>query len=162
VAGTVSLYRGTPQLTLADVRDMILVAAQPEPTVSALLPLNQLGPQDQGRQVRVRGDVVALEGLSGGVKATLDDGSAQVALLLWDRVHQALSDPRGLDVGAEVEVDGEVDIYNDVLEIVPRSEEDVRCDDHTRSAAVAMGGRRRSGARGRGPDRSGARRSGRA
>lgn len=125
VAGTVSLYRGTPQLTLADVRDMILVAAQPEPTVSALLPLNQLGPQDQGRQVRVRGDVVALEGLSGGVKATLDDGSAQVALLLWDRVHQALSDPRGLDVGAEVEVDGEVDIYNDVLEIVPRSEEDV-------------------------------------
>ena len=149
VEGVVSLYRMTPQIVPANVADIrlsavpvltqasspaadnppeenvLLVQPQAQPSVQPPVPLNEISEADLGRTVRVQGRVVMLEGLSGGVKATLDDGTAQILLLLWDDVHQDLEAPATLDVGAEVAVTGEVQVYREELEVVPASATDV-------------------------------------
>ncbi|MGC9348762.1 MAG: OB-fold nucleic acid binding domain-containing protein [Anaerolineae bacterium] len=125
VTGAVTLYRDTPQIAPATVDEIVLSEAPAAPTPLALTPLAALSDDDQGLTARVRGRVVLLEGLKGGVKATLDDGTAEVALLLWDRVHRDLTDPVALDVGAEIEVTGEVELYKGELELVPGSGADV-------------------------------------
>ncbi len=124
VTGTVSLYRDTPQLVPASVADIHLSAA-PQAPVVAQRALNTLFASDQGTWVQVEGQVVLLEGLKGGMKATLDDGTAQVLLLLWDSVYSALDDPTALDVGADVHIQGEVQVYKGDLEIVPETAADV-------------------------------------
>ena len=149
VVGTVSLYKTTPQIVPADVADIQLsavpVLTQPlspavesqaaenvlsvqpqiQPSVQPLVALNEISEADLGRTVRVQGRVVMLEGLSGGVKATLDDGTAQILLLLWDDVHKELEAPATLDIGAEVAVSGEVQVYREALEVVPAVAKDV-------------------------------------
>ena len=125
IEGAVSLYHATPQVVPASVADVALV---PTPVVTATLPapvFSALGPELVGRVVSVGGRVVWLEGIKGGVKATLDDGTAQVTLLVWDDVHHALPAPAELDVGAEVEIIGKVSIYEGELEIIPEEAEDI-------------------------------------
>jgi DNA/RNA endonuclease YhcR with UshA esterase domain len=125
VEGAVGLYRTTPQVLPGSVTDVVPVPALPEAGPLHLNTLNELSVEDERKQVRARGQVVLLEGLPGGVKATLDDGTAQVMLLLWDRIHQALPEPAALDIGAEVEVIGEVKLYREQLEIIPARAQDV-------------------------------------
>jgi DNA/RNA endonuclease YhcR with UshA esterase domain len=125
VEGAVSLYRTTPQVLPASVTDVVPLSAPPEPGPARLDALSDLSAADERRQVHVKAQVVLLEGLPGGVKATLDDGTAQVILLLWDRVHQALAQPAALDVGAEIEATGEVKLYRGELEIIPTRPEDI-------------------------------------
>jgi DNA/RNA endonuclease YhcR with UshA esterase domain len=97
----------------------------PSPTARAPRSLHTLSAADVGEDVLVAGEVVALEGFNGGLRATLDDGTAQVILLLWEDVHRALTDPTSLDVGAEVWVEGEVQEYRGELEVVPWDGDDV-------------------------------------
>ena len=136
VTGTVSLYRGTPQLVPATVKDIAAlplptpaaVSATPQPTVTATpLPLlSTLSAADEGAWVTVRGRVVALTGLKGGVKATLDDGTAQLTLLLWSNVYAELPERAALDLGAEVEAAGRIALYEGALELVPDTPQDIR------------------------------------
>ena len=60
-----------------------------------------------------------MESFSGGMKAVVDDGTAQIILLLWDSVYGELPDPTALDTGAEIVVSGEVQVYEGELELVP-------------------------------------------
>lgn len=125
IEGTVNLYHDTPQVVPASGDDITIVAT---PIATATLPaltLDRLSADLIGTKVGVHGRVVWLEGIKGGVKATLDDGTAQVTLLLWDDVHRALPAPEELDVGAEVEVTGKISIYEGELEIVPSKAADV-------------------------------------
>jgi len=151
VEGVVTLYRSTPQLVPVCVADIeVLTSADaltpepqpvsnvpvltqetpsPEPiaTVTVVPPpaLGRLDAEDVGRKVRVSGHVVLLEGIRGGVKATLDDGTGQIILLIWDDVYHALDAPFSLDTGAEVDVVGKVALYEGALEIVPATADDV-------------------------------------
>ncbi|MGC9358586.1 MAG: OB-fold nucleic acid binding domain-containing protein, partial [Anaerolineae bacterium] len=88
--------------------------------------LGSLTAADEGGWYRVQGRVVAMTGLKGGMKATLDDGTGQIFLLIWDSVYDALPEPQALDVGAEVEVEGEIQLYEGDLELVPEQPEDIR------------------------------------
>ncbi|MEA3397475.1 MAG: OB-fold nucleic acid binding domain-containing protein, partial [Chloroflexota bacterium] len=126
--GTVTLYRDTPQLAPATVRDIALSAAPPPEELTVVEPcaLSALSASDEGSWVNARGRIVALEGFKGGLKATLDDGTAQVLLVLWQSLYAELPEPTALDVGAEVEVAGEVKVYQGDLELVPGSPGDVR------------------------------------
>lgn len=128
VTGTVTLYRDTPQLAPATVRDIVLSAAPPPEELAVVEPyaLSELSADDEGGWVNARGRIVALEGFKGGLKATLDDGTAQVLLVLWQSLYAELPEPTALDVGAEVEVKGEIQVYQGDLELVPGSPEDVR------------------------------------
>lgn len=125
VVGTVSLYRDTPQIVPADVADIVLSAAPPEAVVETVARLEQLSDGDVGSWVKVLGHVVLMEGFKGGMKATLDDGSAQIVLLLWDSVYGTLPDPAAVDVGADVVAQGEIGVYEGELQIVPESPADV-------------------------------------
>lgn len=125
VEGCVTLYRATPQITLGNVKDVQLAPAPPAPDAVPLRSLSELQKQPLGGLIRVQGHVVFLEGLRGGVKATLDDGTAQVALLLWDDVYGTLGNPKLLDIGAEVEASGELAIYEGELEVIPGTADDI-------------------------------------
>jgi len=124
VTGTVTLYRDEPQLTPASVADIVLTAA-PVVEETPPRPLNMLSADEAGAWVRASGRVVALTGFKGGVKATLDDGTGQVEVLLWQRVYDALPEPTTVDVGAELEVQGELSVYEGVLELEPAQPGDV-------------------------------------
>ncbi len=101
----------------------------PAPTATATTvpprALGQLDAEDVGRRVRVSGHIVLLEGIRGGVKATLDDGTGQIILLVWDDVYHALDAPPALDAGAMVDAMGKVAIYEGALEVVPATADDV-------------------------------------
>lgn len=132
--GAVGLYRTTPQIVPADVADLqvsplisqaatevdqIEAAGTPEPV--PLVVLSKITEDDLGRTVRTAGRVTMLEGLAGGVKISLDDGTAQRVLLLWEDVYEAFADPSALDVGAQVAVTGTVQVYRGTVEVIPRS-----------------------------------------
>ncbi len=97
----------------------------PEPTPIPVLPLSQVDAQLEGQMVRVRGRIALLEGLKGGVKAALDDGTAQITLLLWNDVYQAMAVPTAFDAGADVEALGIVSIYEGSVEVIPADAADV-------------------------------------
>ncbi|MBN1246069.1 MAG: hypothetical protein JXC32_00335 [Anaerolineae bacterium] len=126
VEGAISLYKATPQIVPAAAGDVDTGTGSPPATqVVAPRALSQIRPEDVGQRVLVAGQVVMLEGLPGGVKGTLDDGTAQITLLLWDDVYQALTSPSSLDVGAEVTVTGKVQLYEEALEVIPEDAGDV-------------------------------------
>ncbi len=125
IAGAVSLYKDTPQIVPATVADIVLSAAPPEAAAVAITSLSEAQNAAIGSRLRLQGRVVLMEGFKGGMKATLDDGAAQITLVLWDNVYTALENPFAVDVGAEVVVDGELGSYEDELQIVPESFKDI-------------------------------------
>jgi DNA/RNA endonuclease YhcR with UshA esterase domain len=79
-----------------------------------------------GQLAIVRGTVTAADPFSSGVKLTLDDATGAVVVLLWQSVYDALSDPAALDVGAQIQVQGEISEYRGTLELIPELATDVR------------------------------------
>lgn len=125
VTGAVSLYKDTSQIVPASVADIVLSAAPPEAVAVAVTSLSEVQTAAIGSWLRLQGRVVLMEGFKGGMKATLDDGTAQIMLVLWDRVYTALADPAALDVGAEVAVEGKLGVYQDELQITPEGPADI-------------------------------------
>lgn len=121
VVGAVDVYRDTPQIVPATISDLQVGPLPVVPRPYPLTTLAELATRPVGAEVMAEGRVVALEGIKGGLRATLDDGVAQVALILWDRVYETLPDPVALDVGADVRVVAEPQLYRDELELVPRA-----------------------------------------
>lgn len=99
----------------------------PTPTAAGvpLRALNTLSAAETGAWVRVRGRIVALTGIKGGLKAVLDDGTAQLDLILWQRLYDALPAPTAVDVDAEIEIQGQLSLYESALELEPQSSRDV-------------------------------------
>ena len=133
VIGTVSLYKDTPQIIPASVDDITLAAPPPEAIVEARQ-LSSLSAADEGTIVQVQGRIVLMEGFKGGLKATLDDRTDLVTLLLWDSVYNALPTPTALDIGADITIKGEIKRYKDELEIIPESAHDITI--HTPAPAI--------------------------
>ncbi len=125
ITGTVTLYKSRPQITPATVDDIRLLASPVAQVTSEARTLASLSTDDEGSRVQVEGEIIAMEGFKGGVKATLDDATDQVILLLWQRVYGALEDPTAFDVGAKVTVEGEVQVYQGELEVVPDAASDI-------------------------------------
>jgi DNA/RNA endonuclease YhcR with UshA esterase domain len=123
VLATVSLYGDTPQLIPASVADIVPLEGTP---VAAEKRIGELTGADVGQSAVVRGVVVKVNAFSSGVKYALDDGTGTIVVLLWQDVYDELADPAALDVGAEVQVRGEVAEYEGELEIVPDLAADVQ------------------------------------
>lgn len=101
----------------------------PTPTATptpAYIAISRLTAEAVGQTLTVQGRVVALEGFKGGVKATLDDGTGQLLVLLWMDTYTGLKEPAALDVGAEVAVTGELQVYQGALELIPGRARDVK------------------------------------
>ena len=124
VTGTVTLYKGTPQVALGDSTELTLLPDPPDPEPQ-VHPISQITLKDLGSQVLVQGRIVAMEGIKGGLSATLDDGTAQIIVLFWSRVYSAFDKPTDVDLGATITVYGEVSAYEDAMEIIPRAASDI-------------------------------------
>jgi DNA/RNA endonuclease YhcR with UshA esterase domain len=124
VTGTVSLYKGTPQVTLTNSKELSLLPVPPDPGPE-MRQLSHITLTDLGSQVLVQGRVVAMEGIKGGLKALLDDGTAQIAVVLWEQVYSSLDQPTDLDLGADITISGEVSAYEGEIEIIPRKVSDI-------------------------------------
>ncbi|MBN1261406.1 MAG: hypothetical protein JXB35_12080 [Anaerolineae bacterium] len=125
ITGTVTLYKGTPQVSLPSP-DNIQLLGDSANAVQAPTPLGSLTAADAGRWIFVQGRLITREPFSSGFKGTLDDGTGQITLLIWQNVWNSLDEPAILQEGASIAVQGEVKLYHEVLEIVPEAALDVR------------------------------------
>jgi len=123
VVAPVSLYKQTPQLSLAHVDDLTLLEAPL--LVAPASPMGQIDAGQVGDWVTISGQVTGVDPFSAGVKCALDDGSGQVTLLLWQNVYEQLTDPDALAVGAMLRAQGQVSEYKGELEIIPELPADV-------------------------------------
>jgi DNA/RNA endonuclease YhcR with UshA esterase domain len=119
VTGEVAEYRGELELIPLDAGQITVLspglAAQPdEPAETAV---GDVTPADVGRTLVLSGTLGPIEPFSAGVKFTLDDGTGQITLLLWEDEYERA--PDGLGAGAEVVVTGEVAEYQGELELIP-------------------------------------------
>ncbi len=117
VTGTVALYHETPQIVPATTAALTVLATPPPEVQLEVLPIGEVD-EAMGR-ARVRGLLTLWEGFKGGLRGSLEDESGAITLVLWESTYEALPNPRALDVGAAVEVEGTVKRYEGALEIVP-------------------------------------------
>ncbi|MBU0703351.1 MAG: hypothetical protein KKC18_05745, partial [Chloroflexi bacterium] len=124
VVAVVSLYGDTPQLVPASIADIapldrpVLVAAEKQ--------IGELAGEDAGQTVIVRGTVTEVDPFPAGVKFTLADTTGEVTVLLWQDVYDGLSAEARPEVGAEVQVEGQVSQYQGELEVIPTRPDDVQ------------------------------------
>jgi DNA/RNA endonuclease YhcR with UshA esterase domain len=123
VAAPVSLYKDTPQLSLARAADLVLLSESL--SIAPQLSIAQVDGALVERWVSLSGSVTEVAPFSAGVKYMLDDGSGQITLLLWQSIYEQLADPGALDVGASLRVLGAVAEYRGEMEIVPELPDDV-------------------------------------
>jgi DNA/RNA endonuclease YhcR with UshA esterase domain len=83
-------------------------------------------PAQQGGFVWVKGVVVDMNSFSAGFKFTLDDGTGQLAMVLFQDTYAAVAGIEDLRLGAEVLAQGEIGTFNDEIQMVPKTAEDVQ------------------------------------
>jgi DNA/RNA endonuclease YhcR with UshA esterase domain len=128
IAGEVSLYEGHLEVIPQRAVDVTLLAPAGQDAPAACdepLPMGSLTAEHVGETVCVEGAVADVASFSQGFKFTLDDGTGQTVLLLWDAVFDELADRSRLDLNAQVTARGRVENYHGHLQIVPQAGSDV-------------------------------------
>ncbi len=123
VRGAVSLYGETVQITLDAADGLALLPGAVE--IAAGKSIAGIAADDVGRMVQVEGAITEVAWMSAGQKFTLDDGTAQIALVLWQDVIDGLLDRADLRVGAWLRVRGIVTEYKGEIELAPELPLDV-------------------------------------
>jgi DNA/RNA endonuclease YhcR with UshA esterase domain len=124
VAGKVSVYEGLLEIIPDASSDIkIITPASEIPWVS----IKDLSHADAGRVLRVRGLLGKPQGFSSGLKFQLRDGTGRITVLLWSNIYQELK-PRPAE-GMLSEVIGVIEIYEETMQIIPRSTYDVNIID---------------------------------
>ena len=111
-------------LVVGSVGDVEAVGRRPLPTPTAA-PITSIGDvsaDDAGRTLTVEGVLGKMEALSAGVRFPLSDESGEIVLWLWQNVYEAFPEAGRLEAGVRVRVTGEIEVYEDTLEIVPEVE----------------------------------------
>lgn len=124
VVGTVTFYKETPQLTLTDVTD---IAPLDQPAnIAPPLAVSQIGATATGNWVSVQGFITEVTPFSAGVKLTLDDGSGEIIVLLWQDLYDELMATMALEENAAVTIYGQVSEYRGQVELIPELPIDVQ------------------------------------
>ncbi|MBN1977330.1 MAG: hypothetical protein JW918_08010 [Anaerolineae bacterium] len=79
-----------------------------------------------GEEVTVEAEVVGAASFSAGFKFTLDDGTGQIALLMWHDVYDDCWDAPKINLGARVRATGEIGEFEGELQIAPSFGGDVK------------------------------------
>ena len=116
----VDVYLGKLELVLNKAKDLTVVT--PAPVVAQTLTrMGDLKPEDKGKTVLVEGVVVNVASFSAGFKFTLNDGSGQMVMTLFESDYDKLAKREALNVGAKVRAKGKVDVYNNEIQLVPKA-----------------------------------------
>jgi DNA/RNA endonuclease YhcR with UshA esterase domain len=118
VVGRVDQYKDEIEVVPRSASHVVVVHAV-LPDSERVVVIAELGAASVGRHVTVEAQVAVVEPFSEGVKLTIDDGSGQVTLLLWQNVYEAVPDRAQLAAGATIRALGKVQEYRGMLEIVP-------------------------------------------
>jgi DNA/RNA endonuclease YhcR with UshA esterase domain len=137
-SGKVDFFNEQAQIVPIRGADVVLIAPAPAITATAI---GALSAADAGRRVQVSGAVTEAGNFSAGFKLKLNDGSGQVAVVLFENVFDGLA--RGIDVnvGATLTVTGRLEEFAGGLEVIPSSAAGVRVAAPTRREvrAYALG-----------------------
>lgn len=123
VTAAVSLYGDTVQLVPASTADLVVLGG--DTVLAAARQIGTLNAAAAGQWVQVQGQIVESNPFSSGVKFTLDDGSGQIVLLIWDSIWQRVPYSDTLDVGAQLKAQGTLSEYKGELELVPEVPSDI-------------------------------------
>lgn len=80
---------------------------------------------DKDVRVLVKGQITRASSFSQGMRYTLDDGTGKIILLIWSDVLEKIADKNALVEGAQVQVIGRIDIFNNALEVIPERASDL-------------------------------------
>lgn len=80
---------------------------------------------DKDARVILRGKITRASEFSQGRRYALDDGSGEIALLIWSDVGAKIPNSAQLGQGAEVRVTGRIDVFAGALEVIPERAEQV-------------------------------------
>jgi DNA/RNA endonuclease YhcR with UshA esterase domain len=112
-------------------------ASTPTPAVEVTA-IGDVGPGSVGQRLTIEGDITQVASFSQGVKFTLDDGTGQITLLLWQDTYQALPNWADLRIGTRVRASGVVNEYDGALELVPEAASDVVILDAAQAPEVTV------------------------
>ena len=101
----------------------------PAPTPTPEVKLTTMGDIDPSRlaeEVTVEGEVIATASFSKGFTFTLDDGTGQLVLLMWQDVYDDCWHAEEINLGATVRATGEIGQYEGQLQIEPDFGGDVK------------------------------------
>jgi DNA/RNA endonuclease YhcR with UshA esterase domain len=83
--------------------------------------IGSITPGDRGKLIGIAAAGISeVDYFSKGVKYTLTDGSGEIILLVWQNVMEEISGRYDLFPGSQVQVMGEIEVYDGDLEIIPR------------------------------------------
>jgi DNA/RNA endonuclease YhcR with UshA esterase domain len=101
-------------------------------------PINAITKDNVGQTLTVRGKVVDTSSFSAGFKFVLDDGTGRIQLTLFDSTYKFVPNRASLNLGADVQVTGEVAEFQGVQELQPKSGREVQIITPGSSASVPV------------------------
>ncbi len=122
VKGKLDTYQGELEIVPAHAEDVVWVEMRSLPTAEQR-EVAAITADDVGQVYEVEGVLTAVIPFSKGQRWTLDDGTGEIVVLVWDNVLAPLS--MSFEAGARVRVTGEIEVYKETLEIIPAAPGDI-------------------------------------
>jgi DNA/RNA endonuclease YhcR with UshA esterase domain len=122
VMGEINEYQGELEIVPRSGVSVAVLTRGERPAIEERL-VGAITPADEGRIFVVEGIVARTES-RGWQKLWLNDGTGEILLFVPQRMVEYL--PSGVGPGVKLQVTGEVDIYQGVLEIIPQAGADVK------------------------------------
>ena len=122
VVGTVTRFNDVPQIAVRRGADITPLKEAVE--VAKFVPLAEISETNVGQWARTQGEIVTVSPGEKNTKLTLSDNGKRVTVLIWPDAWAALPQA-DLQPDAKLIVQGEVNLFNGDLEIVPELPSDV-------------------------------------
>lgn len=121
VTATVVEFNGELEVQPTSGRDVV-VERPGSSSIVKTRAINTLSGADVGTLAAVVGDVLRVEGFGSpqvGVSVFVNDGTAELRVVMWNNVLNFVPNALALQPGVKVRVAGQIDEFNGVLELVP-------------------------------------------
>jgi DNA/RNA endonuclease YhcR with UshA esterase domain len=133
VVGTVTRFEDTPQLTVRRGADITALADAV--ALAKFVPLVAITEAYAGKWTRTQGEIVTVSPGDKNTKLTLSDGDKRLTVLIWPDAWDVLPQA-DFQPGAELSVQGEVNVFRGDLEIVPELPSDLKIMVHVAPVAA--------------------------
>jgi DNA/RNA endonuclease YhcR with UshA esterase domain len=120
--GAVTQYQQSRQVTLDHADSLVSVGPL---DVAVRKPIVEIGVEDLGRLVSVRGQLTDRSPAGTGIKLTIEDSTGQIQAVVWDDLIRVAPQLSNLLPDSEVAVQGIVTEYRGMLELEPELADDI-------------------------------------
>ena len=120
--GKVGQYGDELQIVPQGGEDVVIVK---EPPTAQVTPLGDVTAGLSGQWRTVQGEIVEVWAFSRGMKARLRDATGEAVVLLWQNIYANLPEPEAISVGTKLRATGQIGVFGEELQVVPRTRRDV-------------------------------------